>query len=290
MKNFIHISGSGPGFIKLVAVLLSFVFAAGVAVADYIQPGEVEVKTERYAPPPRDYSTATYHYRVAWQGIPVADAKVDIDRFSVDQKPHYFVRASAETGDFIDVFYRLRHTSESIFSANSFEPVRFASYQKERRKEKLREVSFADGKIVANSEKDGRKNSLEFVSQNPTFDPISAAFIARSLPIDVGKEASFDVFNGKHRYLISFKVDGRDTITVGDEQREAFRVVPTVKKLTDSKGEKRLKSATIWISADDERELLKLESKVLVGRVSATLDRITENVAKKPAVLTTAKK
>ena len=54
---------------------------------------------------------------------------------------------------------------------------------------------------------------------------------------------------------------------------EAFRVVPSVKKLTDTEGEKKFRSATLWIAADETREVLKMESEVWIGSVTAKLQR-----------------
>ena len=54
----------------------------------------------------------------------------------------------------------------------------------------------------------------------------------------------------------------------------ADRVVPTVQKLTDTEGEKRIQSCKMWVSADERREILRLESKVFVGSVTAELKGI----------------
>jgi len=240
------------------------------ANADYISPGEVDIKTAAYRPQDTDFDLGVYKYNVSWQGIPVAEAKV-----SVGEGSHSLlkVNASAETGDVISLFYKMKFNSESTFKSKSLEPIHFKSLQKENSREKMREVSFAsNGVIKTKYIKNGKQQApTEFRSNNSTFDPISAAFLARSLPVEVGVTRSFDVFNGKHRYLIKFLVEALETIDFNGEQVKAFRVKPSVKKLTDTDGETRLKYARIWISADENRNVLKLESKVLVGKVSAIL-------------------
>ena len=267
------------GFVKGLGVFSFFLVAIALSVnavqAEYIQPSEVEVQTKRYQPRGAEFSTGIYHYKVAWQGMPVGRAKIAVDSRFQDTRPYYHVRATAKTGKFIDVFYRLRHTSESLFEVDSLKPVKFVSVQKERRKEKIREVSFEDsGRIVSKRSKNGKsRDPIEFQSGNLTLDPISAAFVARGLPIELGTTASFDVFNGKHRYLISFLVEERKIISVGGRQFDAFKVVPSVQKLTDSKGEQRLKSAAVWITADEARDVVLVESNVLVGSVTASLEK-----------------
>ena len=54
-------------------------------------------------------------------------------------------------------------------------------------------------------------------------------------------------------------------------EREVFRVIPSVQRLTDTKGEDRLKSATVFVAADGTQEPLRLESKVFIGKVVAEL-------------------
>ena len=66
-----------------------------------------------------------------------------------------------------------------------------------------------------------------------------------------------------------------EELKIMGKTRKAYKVTPSVDKLTDSKGEKRLKSAHFWISADGRREILKLESEVFFGAVKAELVSFT---------------
>ncbi len=218
-----------------------------------------------------------------WQGIPVGSASITVHEGPValgDQaqpRDCFVVTAKAKTGKVISIFYTLKHLSESTFLADSLAPISFYSAQTENSKTKSREVAFSpDGLIHSALWKQGKdtpEEEIDFKSENRTFDPISAAFLARSLPVGDDTVYTFDVFNGKHRFLITLSVVGREKIEVAGEQRESFKVVPTVKKLTDTEGEQRLRAATLWISADDKREVLKLKSEVLVGSVNAELER-----------------
>ena len=260
-------------FISATTILLFLLSPLG-AFADYIEPGDVSVKTKRYTPEKTDFSAGSYTYKIKWQGMSVAEAHVEVDNSASSQ---YNVTAKAETEGMVSVFYKMRHKSNSVFDAQSLRPVKFETYQKERRREKKRQVSFnSDGTIRFTSSKNGEVRSKKsFRSQNQTLDPISAAFFARSLPIKLGTTASFDVFNGKHRYLITCKVDKREKISIAGRMVDAYRVIPTVEKLTDSEADSRLESAKIWISADSARHVLRIQSKVWVGSVSAELSDFT---------------
>ncbi len=259
-----------------LAMLLVSLSAVLPALADYVAPGDVKVKTSPHLPFTTDFRSGVYRYDVSWQGIPVAEASVAVQRGDLSGVPFFHVRADAKTVSAIRLFYKLKHRSEAMFRADTLEPFTFYSRDTERRKQKYRQVYFeGGGKIRFKAWKNGKARADdEFFSENSTLDPFSAAFLARSLPINVGSVKEFDVFNGKHRFLITFEVTGREVLDTNQGKRNAFKVVPSVRKLTDSSGEEsRLKSATIWISADSYRDILKVESKVLIGSVTAELDR-----------------
>ncbi len=259
----------------LLFALILLVFGGSSANAEYIHPSATVVQTSYYTPKYTQFAIGEYEYNVKWQGILVGSSKVSVQMDS----DLYNVTATAKSAKVIRLFYSLNHLSQSIFQSKDLKPLSFYSVQTENSKTKSREVKFnKNGDIEAKLwKKDLAKpeEEINFHSGNATFDPLSAAFLARSLAISGNEELSFDVFNGKHRFLITFKIEGKENIKVAGIKREAYKVVPTVKKLTDSEGEKRLHSATIWVSTDDKHDVLRLESKVLIGSVSAELVKFT---------------
>lgn len=260
---------------KVFGYLLCFFLAmVTTAYAEFIPPGSVHVKTPTYNFEPTPITPGRYVFDVSWQGIPVATASVVVGEKSPDNGQMDIV-VSAQTNGVIDVFYKLRHQSESIFSENPVRPVLFKFSQAENSSKKNREISFADGgQINSKQWRPGKKaTESNFFTDNNTMDPITAAFVARNMPLTIGAESEVDVYTGKHRYLIRLEVVDQQTIKIGDSVRDAFKVVPTVKKLTDTKGERKLNSAAIWVASDGSRDLLKLESKVWIGSVSAKFIR-----------------
>jgi len=258
----------------LVTIALLNVCAVLPASADYISPELVSLKTETYPLEAADIESGKFDYDVSWQGIPVASSVVTISSEQMSGGKHYFVETSTKTAKVIDLLYEMRHQSESIFNASNFAPVSFSSYQNENSKRKIVQVLFnKDGSIFSKRWKDGKEiQKLSFNPANFTLDPITAAFFAKSIPIKIGNEASFDVFNGKNRFLITFKVMARETLEIGDKEYDTFRVVPHVEKLTDTeKQDKRLKYAELWITADAKRQVVQLKSEVAVGSVTAKL-------------------
>lgn len=253
--------------------------------ADYIPPSRVTVKTEAYQPHDTNFPRGFYEYQIAWQGVPVGSASIRIGTTYRGGKKMLDVEGTARSTKVVGVFYELRHRSESIFSAQDLKPVEFFSQQTENSRFTNIDVTFSPDGLIRSKIVKGKVNSpgkaeeVVFKSENATFDPITAAFLARSLPINPAEDLSFDIFNGQHRYLISFHVVGREKINVAGKDYDAFKVEPRVKKLTDTQGEKRLRKAYLWVSADGSREVLKLESEVFFGSVSAKLVRFVPDTS-----------
>jgi hypothetical protein len=259
------------------AVVICLLFAFEYASADSIPPQDVEVKTEVYPPAVDSLPVGTYDYDVSWQGIPVAVAKVNVRRYKISDKEYYYAEAAVRTARTISWAYKLRHISESLFEAKTFRPLSFYSHDIERRKQRYRKITYKDDGQVHSEywRNDELKEEYEFDPKNSMFDPISAAFMARSVELELGKEVSVDVFNAKERYLITFKVAALEKIQSNGVYRDAYKVVPTVKKLMNPNSKRRLESATLWIAADDSRDVLKLQSKVWIGSINSTFEGYT---------------
>lgn len=277
----------------VISIALLFVLSVSSvsrAQAEYVPPDQVEVKTTRHKVDGSNLEFGKYEFSVEWEGLPVATAFVTVEPYTAgDGHQYVFVQTKTKTARIIDLFYRLRHRVETVFDPKTFDPLSYYSYRVENSRHRSRHVVFDEnGRISSKLWKKGKESSeISFISQNQTLDPVTAAFLAKSVALEEGKEVDVDVFNGKHRFLITFHVIGKDYVKVGGVQREAYKVQPKVRKLTDSKGEEsRLRSAYLWVSADSRREVLKLESEVWVGSVSAELEKF-EPIGKKYQASTT---
>ncbi len=211
----------------------------------------------------------TFTYQAAWQGIPAAEAKIEVEGDGL----HYFINVSTKTYSAIDVFYRLRYEARGVISANDFMPIKSVFDHKENSKVKLTEISYLDSGEVRSYRKKDEKDPevMQFDPHNFMMDPFSTAFIARGIKWQKGDVKYFDVFNGKSRYLISLEALERTTIPVNGIMKNVWVISPKADNLTSRKQNNKLKSAKIYVTDDEEREVLKIASSVFIGEVSATL-------------------
>lgn len=258
----------------LLAVLFLVFVLVRSAVAEWIPPDKTEAHTPSYSDVNVTATPGTYTYDITWQGIPVASAAVVVEELSENGKKQLHVEAKVRSARGIALLYSLKHVSEALFETSPFRPVSFGSRQIENSRPKYRTVTYAENKkIAARIWSPGKTAEIvEYQPDNVSLDPISATFLAINVPLEVGKELPFDVFNGKHRFIITFHVDALDTVKIRKERIAAYRVTPRIQKLTDTEGEKKFNGATLWVANDGSKRVLRLESKVWIGSIVATFD------------------
>ena len=242
---------------------------------DYIAPELVKVTTPLYRPADAKYrpKPGIYEYSVGWEGITAASCSLTIR----ENGDHFVIDAAARTYSGVDLLYKLRYEAHGIIDANNLSSISLAIDHRENSRHKMIDVQFApnSGTISAvrqTGDINPAQKHVEFDPKNPTLDPIAAAFLARSLEWHVGDAKHFDVFNGKSRYFITLTAVGRKTIRFQGRERQVFVISPRVRNLTTTKPRSKLREAFIFVTDDEDREILRIESSVFIGSVSVDLE------------------
>ena len=245
---------------------------------DYISPDLVKVTTPVYRPNKQLFrpKLGVYEYSVGWEGINAASCAVTISK----KDGTYIVDAAARTYTGVDLLYKLRYEAIGTISAEDFSSISLSIDHRENSRKKNIEMSFQPdhGSITATRGKsadDPDKKTVSFSPNNLTLDPIGAVFLARGLEWNIGDTKHFDVFNGKSRYFISLTAIRRETITYKGEKRSVIVISPQVRNLTTTKPRAKLREAFIYVSDDQDRDVLRIVSSVFIGSVITELDSFT---------------
>jgi hypothetical protein len=242
----------------------------GLAIPQAEHPSQVTVTTQTFVPD-EDFILALgrYNYTVAWQGIPVAKAWIDVNR----ENGKVLIDAGAKTNPVIDLLYELRYQAKGLLNGSTLGTDYMTILQSENSRKKYTLITFDQNNIhseVARLDKESRY-TLDFARNNFTLGPMSGALLARSLKWEVGQSRDFDIFNGKSRYLITFTCDRLEKMKVLGKKRDVFVFKPKVFNLSKDGVADKLRHADIYITADDNRDIVKIQSEVFVGSVSAKL-------------------
>jgi hypothetical protein len=271
-----------------VAGVVSLFFISPVLADDYISPQLVKITTPRYVPHTQSFKPrlGTYEYSVGWEGINAASASVTISRVN----DSYIIDAAARTYSGVDLLYKLRYGAVGRIKASDFTSQHLSIDHRENSRHKTIEIQFSPALDAIHAVRNLGNSTvnqkvLEFSPDNFTLDPISATFLARSLDWKIGDTKNFDVFNGKSRYFISLTAVERKTIRYQGEDRAVIAITPQVRNVTTTKPRSKLREAFIYVSDDEFREVLRIESSVFIGRVITELESFTPAESRESPVL-----
>lgn len=251
--------------------------AAGVLAAAATRAA---LPTSLPAPSPAPYVTAVRDgfrgerlvYRFGWLGIPAAEAQWSATPRSANGRPVLEVEARARTLAAIDPLWKLRSRVAATLAADPILPREFLLRDEddEPRVSTLR-FDHEQGTLTVTRTRPARP-TLE--RQEPIagqYDPVSAAFVLRGLPLRNGDHARLYVQTEGNVYRLDVEVLGRERITLGAKSFDAILLSPSLYDMKRDRPVKRLRSARLWLSDDARRIVLRLESDVFVGKVHAEL-------------------
>ena len=133
---------------------------------------------------------------------------------------------------------------------------------------------FFDAKRLENKKLiESIKTPVFTATSSLAYDPISATYLARSVDFKVGDKLRLEVFGGKSRYLVTFDVVGKERISVKKGEVEAYKIIPQVKDLSATGYAGRMRQATIWITADEKRTPIRIQSQVFIGSVNIEMEQ-----------------
>ena len=105
----------------------------------------------------------------------------------------------------------------------------------------------------------------------------SAALYLRSQPLKQGNVYRLTVYPATNAYLATIKVIGRDKISVRAGTYNAIKLDLQLKRIgkhLELEPHKKFRRATIWVSEDAERLVLRIEAQIFVGTVFAELQSV----------------
>jgi hypothetical protein len=255
-----------PSTIKALALATLFMTAAHAQ-----EPAKVPTSVPLYQPKFYPYGTGEKaSYRASWNGVPVATAEIETTPITFEGKKSYRVRVDAKTSRGLDLIWRMRDTITSVFDAKSLAPSRFVFSQRENSRVIDTEAKFNQKakKWAVNRWQEGKKPRVYDFDSNNTLDPITAVYLARSIDFNVGEKLFFNVFGGRHQYLLELNVERKEPVELeSGAVIEAFKLVPKLTNLTKEGYAGRMNEAAIWVSADERRIPVKFWSRMFAGNV-----------------------
>jgi hypothetical protein len=209
-------------------------------------------------------SKEIFDYDISWLGIYAGNATLE----AVDDNGLFKITSRVHSSPFVSVFYKVEDYARCLIRDGR--PVNFWIRQHEGRYRSNKETVFdADtGNITFFNYLKNSKHK-HTIKDRVAWDVMSGFYYLRTLPLEIGKSVYIDIFDSNKFYKAEVSVLRKEKIKVPDMGAvETILVKPVLKSegLFRKKGD-----ILVWLTDDERRIPVRVETKVPVGSVVAVL-------------------
>ncbi len=215
-------------------------------------------------------------YRFGWSGLTAATGDVRFtregDRFEFD--------GTGRTVGFVRALWKFDVTHHAVADVQTGRPLETQQTENYRSKKLVTHLAFtSNGVTRTRTEGEGtaaETKTREFNFPN-LFDLHSAALYLRSQPLKDRSVYRVVVYAATNAYLATITVIGREKVSVHAGSYNAIKLdlrLKRVGKHLELEPHRKFRRATVWVSDDADRLLLRIEAQIFVGMIFADLQSV----------------
>jgi Protein of unknown function (DUF3108) len=215
-------------------------------------------------------------YRFGWSGVTAGSGEIHFTKPSNDR---FQLDGTGRTIGFVRALWKFDVTQRAFANSQTLLPIETQQTENYRSKKISTHLTFTNGGVTrARTEGEGSAvtTSKQFSFPN-LFDLHSAALYLRSQPLKEGNVYRLPVYPATNAYLATIKVIGRDKISVHAGTYNAIKLDLQLKRMgkhLELEPHKKFRRATVWVSDDAERLVLRIDAQIFVGTVFAELQSV----------------
>ena len=178
---------------------------------------------------------------------------------------------------FVRALWKLDVTSRAVANSQTLAPIETQQSESYRSKKIATHLTFTNSGVTrARTEGEGagvKTTTRDFELPN-LFDLHSAVLYLRSQPLKRGSVYRLVIYATTNAYLATVTVTGREKTSVRAGTYNAIKLELQLKRIgkhLELEPHKKFRRATIWVSDDAERLILRIEAQIFVGTVFAEL-------------------
>lgn len=217
------------------------------------------------------------NFDLYWAGIYVGRAVLD----AVNENGTVTIISQVHSGAFLSTFYKINDYAESIVINGA--PAFYKFKQEEGRKRSDKETYFDMSTMKVTHINHIKGTNDEYtITSNLLWDVISGFYYLRTMKLEVGQTVRINLFDSNKFYQAEVNVLRKEKIKLSDDKEiDAVVVKPVLKSegLFESKG-----NISIWLSDDDLKVPLRVETEVPIGKVVAELKKVETGKEKQVSV------
>jgi hypothetical protein len=216
-------------------------------------------------------------YRFGWSGLTAATGEVHFTKPSRDK---FQFDGTGRTIGLVWVLWRLDVNHRAVASAETLHPIETQQTESYHWKKIVTHLAFTNSGVTR-TRTEGQGGTAETktgqFSFPDLFDLHSAALYLRSQPLRDRSVYRIVVYPATSAYLATVTVVGREKISVHAGTYNAIKLDLQLKRIgkhLELEPHRKFRRATIWVSDDSERLLLRIEAQIFVGTVWAELQSV----------------
>ena len=213
-------------------------------------------------------------YRFGWSGFTAATGEIHFTKPSGDK---FQLDGTGRTIGFVRALWKLDVNHQAVANAETLRPIESQQTENYRSKKLATHLTFRDnGVTCARTEGEGSSAATKtrHFSFPNLFDLHSALLYLRSQPLRDRSVYRVVVYPATNAYLATITVIGREKISVHAGSYRAIKVdlhLNKIGKNLELQPHRKFRRATIWVSDDADRILLRIEAQIFVGTIFAEL-------------------
>ena len=224
-----------------------------------------------------DLKPGRLQYVFGWNGITAASADLVLTK-SADERLQ--VEATGHTIGLAKALWNFETKHVGIVDAQMLRPIQVRETETVRSKKWISELNYTPEAVVSRREEQ-RGSSVKSKRRDfkfPNAQSLESAFLyLRSQPLQEGASERIIVYPATSGYLVTVTVVGRERITIAPGSYDAIKLDVQLKKIGKKREllpHKKFKNATVWLSDDPNRLVLRIEAQIFVGTVFAELQAV----------------
>jgi len=260
--------------VRNAAAIFSFAFLFASRAAGGTWEATLTASSPPSFPGPRPMHA---RYGFGWSGFPGATAEVGLtkpsnDRFQLDGTIH--------TIGLVRALWKFDATHMSRVDSSTLHPVEMKQIEKVRNKRTVTSLSFDSSGVTS------KETETPGASAGPKirrfdfpnlFDLYSALLYLKSHPLQDRNIQRIVVYPATSAYLATVTVLNRERFTGPSGTYNSIKLDLQLKKIGKNRElepHRKFRRATVWLSDDSDRLLLRIQAQIFVGTVFAELQSV----------------
>lgn len=216
-------------------------------------------------------------YALGWSGFPGANAEVRLTKPAGDR---FQLTGTVHTTGLVRTLWKFDGSHVSRVDAGTLHPLEMKQIENVRNKKTVTSLSFDSSGVTS------RKTETPSPSGGPKirrfdfphlFDLYSALLYLKSQPLQDRSIQRIVVYPATSAYLATVTVLGRERFTGPSGTYNAIKLdlqSSKVGKNRELEPHRKFRRATVWLSDDSDRLLLRIQAQIFVGTVVAELQSV----------------